>query len=680
MKRANRVITILIFAFLYIPMLVLIVGSFNTGKDLTRFEGFTLGQYAALLRDPDLLRLLGNSLLIAILSTSFSVVFGTVAAVGVHNLKPRLRKVALGLTNIPMTNPDIVTGVSLSLLFIFVGSQMLQQRESLTFWTLLIAHITFSLPYVILNVMPKLHQMDNSLTDAAMDLGCTPAQSFFKVTLPEIMPGIVSGGIMAFTMSLDDFVISYFVTGMDFVTLPVEIYTYTKKPIHPKIYAMFTLLFLLIFVLMVTMNLLQLSADKKKKQTRVKTVSPTMRVLRRVCAAVLIVCVLGGCLFLMLQPKGQSVTLNVYNWGMNIADGTDGTLDIIAAFEEKYPHIRVQYATYDSNEVMYSKLKNGGITVDVVIPSDYMIARMIDEGMLLELDFDNIPNFEYVDEEFKYNDFDPENKYSVPYTWGTVGILYNTKYVDEADVTGWELLWNEDYTDKILMIDNSRDAFGIAQYLLGYDVNTTDKDALAACAQKLSQQKPVLQQYVMDQIYSIMQNEEAWIAPYYAGDSMLMMEENENLAFYLPVDQGFNLFIDAMCIPTCCREKEAAELFINFLCDPEISGANMDYICYASPISEAREHMEDYLAESEVIYPSSEVLAAGTNYQFLPGEISRYVENLFMGVRGSVSEGNDNFGLILTLVLVAMVVASPVFRLVQRLRKKSGKKHAKTED
>ena len=677
MKRTNRIFTIVIFAFLYIPMLVLIAASFNTGKDMTRFEGFTLGQYAALFQDPDLLRLLGNSLLIAILSTGFSIVFGTVAAVGVHSLNPKLRKAALSLTNIPMTNPDIVTGVSLSLLFIFVGSQLFRQRESLTFWTLLIAHITFSLPYVILNVMPKLHQMDNSLVDAAMDLGCTPVQSFFKVTLPEILPGIVSGGIMAFTMSLDDFVISYFVTGMDFVTLPVEIYTYTKKPIHPKVYAMFTLLFLLIFVLMVTMNLLQLRSEKQKKQMRVKPVSPAMRRLRTVLAIVLVVCILGGCVFLIAQPKSQNITLNVYNWGMNIADGTDGTLDIIAAFEEKYPHIRVQYATYESNEVMYSKLKNGGITVDVIIPSDYMIARMIDEGMLLELNKANIPNWDNIDPQFRNNDFDPEDKYSVPYTWGTVGILYNTKFVDPEDVTGWELLWNEKYTDKILMIDNSRDAFGIAQYLLGYSVNTTDKAELQACADKLAEQKPVIQQYVMDQIYSIMQNEEAWIAPYYAGDSMLMMEENENLDFYLPVDQGFNLFIDAMCIPTCCREKEAAELFINFLCEPSISGANMDYICYASPISEARGYMEEYLAESEVIYPPEEVQAAGTAYQFLPGEISRHVEGLFMSVRGSVGEGSDNFGLILTIVLVAVMVLPTGIRLVRKVYKKAKKKATK---
>ncbi|MBR5529780.1 MAG: ABC transporter permease, partial [Oscillospiraceae bacterium] len=210
----------------------------------------------------------GNSLIISVLSSAIATVFGTVSAVGIHSLKPRMRKTVMGLTNIPMTNPDIVTGISLSLLFVFVGTKMLGQRNALTFWTLLIAHITFNLPYVILNVMPKLQQMDRSLQDAAMDLGCTPFQSFMKVTIPEIMPGVISGAIMAFTMSLDDFVISYFVTGLDFITLPVEIYNYTKKQLQPKIYAMFTMLFLLIFVLMVVMNLLQIRQDKQKAARR----------------------------------------------------------------------------------------------------------------------------------------------------------------------------------------------------------------------------------------------------------------------------------------------------------------------------------------------------------------------------------------------------------------------------
>ena len=635
MRKTNRFLTILMFIFLYLPMAVLVVASFNTGKNITQFEGFTLQQYVRLFQDDKLLGLLGNSLLIAVLSSLIATVFGTLSAVGINNLSPKMRNFVMGLTNIPMTNPDIVTGVSLSLLFVFVGSNLLGHKESLNFWTLLIAHVTFSLPYVILNVMPKLRQMDSSLTDAAMDLGCTPAQAFFKVTLPEIMPGILAGGIMAFTMSLDDFVISYFVTGTGFITLPVEIYSYTRKPIQPKVYAMFTLLFGLIFILMLTMNLLQIRADKRRTESRARVESKQTKLVKRLVAAVCILAlIIGGC-SLVFSARQETITLNVYNWGMNIADGSDDTLDIIAAFQEAYPHIKVNYSTYDSNETLYTKLSNGGITVDVIIPSDYMIARMINEDMLLELDFDNIPNYQYIDENFKNTAYDPENKYSVPYTWGTVGIIYNTKYVDEADVTGWELLWNEKYAGKILMFDNSRDAFGIAQFLLGYDINTTDKNELQACAEKLKEQKPLVQQYVMDQIYSAMENEEAYIGVYYAGDCMLMMENNENLAFYLPQDQGFNLFIDAMCIPACAQEKEAAELFINFLCEPEISGANMDYICYGSPLSAAKEFMEPYLAESEVVYPAQEVLDKGTSYLFLPEHVSRYVESLFMEVRNS---------------------------------------------
>ena len=589
-----------------------------------------------LFQDEHLLNLLRNSIVVSVVSTFVATCFGTVAAIGIHNLKPKLRKVVMSLTNIPMTNPDIVTGVSLSLLFVFVGSRMLGQRDALTFWTLLIAHITFNLPYVILNVMPKLQQMDNSLTDAAMDLGCTPLQAFFKVTLHEIMPGVIAGAIMAFTMSLDDFVISYFVSGLDYVTLPVEIYSYTKKPIQPKIYAMFTLLFGLIFVLMLTMSLIQIRADRKKGQRRSKADSKGMRQFKRVCAGVCAALLLLGLGYIFLMPHAQEqITLNVYNWGQYIADGSDGSMEVIKEFEKRYPHIKVNYSTYDSNEIMYSKLANGGITVDLIFPSDYMIARMISEDMLLPLDFDNIPNYQYIDENFRNTAYDPENTYSVPYTWGTVGILYNTKYVEEEDITGWELLWNEKYAGKILTFGNSRDAFGIAQFMLGYDLNTTDKAELDHCAQLLKQQKPVLQQYVMDEIFAIMQNEEAWIAPYYAGDCLTMMGENENLDFYLPEDQGFNIFIDAMCIPTCAKEKEAAELLINFLCEPEIAGANMDWICYGTPLSAAKEFIDPETVADPVTYPNEESLVNGSSFAYLPEEISRYMESLFMDVRNS---------------------------------------------
>ena len=267
MKHFNRTVTVLVFIFLYIPMIVLGVASFNSGTDIASFKGFTLGQYVNLFRDRSLLALLGNSLVIAVLSTLIATVMGTMAAVGIHNMNGRLRRAVMALTDIPMTNPDIVTGVALALLFAFTGT-MLRINSILGFWTLLIAHVTFNLPYVILNVMPKLKQMDRDLVEAALDLGCTPFQAFYKVVIHEIMPGILAGALMAFTMSLDDFVISYFVTGSSFITLPVEIYNYTKKPIQPKIYALFTLMFLVILVLMVTMNLLQLRGSKNARHER----------------------------------------------------------------------------------------------------------------------------------------------------------------------------------------------------------------------------------------------------------------------------------------------------------------------------------------------------------------------------------------------------------------------------
>lgn len=355
--------------------------------------------------------------------------------------------------------------------------------------------------------------------------------------------------------------------------------------------------------------------------------------MKKMIALVLCMVLTLGCFAGVASAKGDKVTLYVYNWGQYIAEGDDDSIDVIAAFEEAYPNIKVKYSTYDSNESMYAKLSGGGITVDVIIPSDYMIGRMRQEGMLQELNYDNIPNAQYIDPSFRGMAYDPEDKYSVPYTWGTVGIIYNTKYVDEADVTGWELLWNEKYADKILMFDNSRDAFGIAEYLLGYDVNTTDEAELKACADKLAEQKPVVQQYVMDQIFDAMENEEAWIAPYYAGDYLTMVEENEDLAFYRPAHQGYNVFIDAMCIPTCAQEKEAAELFINFMCSPEISAANLDFIGYSVPASESKQYMDEEVVNDPVSYPDAEELRNATSFDYLPEEVSRKMESLFMTVR-----------------------------------------------
>lgn len=357
--------------------------------------------------------------------------------------------------------------------------------------------------------------------------------------------------------------------------------------------------------------------------------------IKKVVSAILVLALAVG--MLAFSGCGEEKTkLHVYNWGVNIADGTDDYIDVIKLFEEEYPNIDVVYDTYDTNESLYTRLAGGGVSYDVIIPSDYMIARMIREGMLQKLDFDNIPNYDLVDDTFKNQAYDPNNEYSVPYTWGTVGIIYNTKYVDEADIGGWDLLWNEKYADRIVMVDNSRDAFAIAEAMLGYSLNTEDPDELQAAADLLREQLPVLQSYQMDDMYNLMENEEAWIAPYYAGDAMMMIDNNPDLAFYLPEDQTFNVFIDAMCIPTCAEHKEEAELFINFLTSPEISGGNMDYIGYGTPVSAAKEYMDPEMANNPVAYPDADTLARGEAFVALSDDAQQLMDNLFNEVKAGL--------------------------------------------
>ena len=330
--------------------------------------------------------------------------------------------------------------------------------------------------------------------------------------------------------------------------------------------------------------------------------------------------------------QGQNLTLNVYNWGEYISNGSDDSVDVVAAFE-KLTGIKVNYTTFDSNESMYAKLKSGAADYDVVIPSDYMVAKMIAEGMLKPLNYDNIPNFKKINQEYVDPDYDPQNAYTVPYMLCTTGIIYNTKYVEEP--TGWDVLWDERYAGKILMFNNSRDAFGIAESILGYSLNTEDEAELQACADLLAEQKPLVQQYVMDEIFNLMANEEAWVAPYYAGDFLTMAGDNENLAWYLPEDQGFNVFIDAMCIPTSCEHKEEAETFINFLCDPEISGKNMSWIGYGTPETAAKEFLPAEMAENEVSYPDTEILEHGESFLFLTDATNQLMDSLWLEAKSS---------------------------------------------
>jgi len=366
-----------------------------------------------------------------------------------------------------------------------------------------------------------------------------------------------------------------------------------------------------------------------------------------------------------LSAKAAPNSINVYNWGQYISDGSDGYIDVNRAFTEA-TGIEVNYMTFDSNESMYTKLKTGGSSYDVIIPSDYMVGRLISEGMLMEINFDNIPNYRYVDEAYKNTAYDPENRYSIPYTWGSVGVIYNSAYVDEADIGSWDLLWNPRYEGKILMFDNPRDAFAAAELKLGYSINTTDPDEMRAAAYELISQKPVVQSYVMDQIYDKMTRGEAWIAPYYAGDYLMMVEENEDLRFYHP-EEGFNLFIDAFCIPTCATNKEGAEAYINFLLSPEICGQNLEYLGYSTPCSESKNYMDPEVAASGIAYPPEEVVLRGQSFLALDTETTQLMDSLWLEVK---TDGNHDYAPIIGIsTVIGLVAAFTILRSVKRKRR-----------
>lgn len=364
------------------------------------------------------------------------------------------------------------------------------------------------------------------------------------------------------------------------------------------------------------------------------------KTLSLLLAALIFALLLSGC------GSSDQLTLNVYNWGEYISDGSEDSFDTIREFEKWYEanygqKLKVNYDTYASNEDMYNKISSGAVSYDVIIPSDYMIARMKDEGMLLPLDFDNIPNYQYIDESFRGLYYDPDNQYTVPYTYGMVGIIYNANIVDEADAQGWDLMWNSKYAGNILQFNNSRDAFGTAQYKLGLDVNDTDQAKWDAALVELKTQAPLVKSYVMDEVYNMMESGEAAIAPYYAGDYFTMLDaqaDNVDLRFYYP--DPTNFFVDAMCIPSCCQNKELAEIFINYMLSAEPAIANAEYIYYATPNSlvyEDEGYLEDIGEEAAaILYPAVEDFSASYNqYAFrnLDSETLDYVNTLWENLK-----------------------------------------------
>ena len=580
--------------------------SFNNTKTRSRWGGFTGKWYVSLFQNKEIMNALYTTLIIALLSALIATLIGTLAALGMQVMRSRTRTLFMGITNIPMLNADIVTGVSLMLLFIAF-------RLTLGFKTILLAHITFNIPYVILSVMPKLKQTNKRTYEAALDLGASPLYAFVKVVLPDIMPGIFSGFLLAFTMSLDDFVITHFTKGPGVDTLSTKIYSEVRKGIKPEKYALSTLMFVTVLILLILINLSP--ADKRKKNVPVRFGRARkigrffFQKLIPVAMAVLIV--IGGFIYGQKDGTSKNGQVIVYNWGEYIDP------EIIDLFEEE-TGIDVIYEEFETNEIMYPKIQSGAIAYDVVCPSDYMIQRMIENDLLAEINYDHIPNLKYIGDNYMKmsRQFDPENKYSVPYLWGTVGILYNKKMVDKP-VDSWGILWDKKYEDSILMQDSVRDAFAVALKYLGYSLNSTDLDELEAAKNLLIEQKPLVQAYVIDQVRDKMIGGEAALGVIYSGEALYCQQENPDLDYVIP-KEGTNIWIDSWVIPKNAKNVENAEAFINFLCRPDIAKMNFDYITYSIPNTAGRDLIEDEsLRNSPIAFPDDSKLENCETFRFL---------------------------------------------------------------
>lgn len=620
-KSLQKLYLALIFIILYAPIVTLMILSFNQSKTRSKWGGFTLKWYKELFQNEQIMSAFYTTLIIAFLSAAAATVIGTAAAIAIQGMKSRWRTLYMGVTNIPMMNAEIVMGVSLMLLFIAC-------RMTLGFGTILIAHITFNIPYVILSVAPKLKQTNRHVYEAALDLGASPLNAFFKVVFPDIVPGVLSGFMLAFTMSLDDFVITHFTKGPGIDTLSTKIYTEVRKGIKPEIYALSTIMFVTVLVLLILINYSPEEKEETRKK-RVKKPSKVKKVLfRRVIPAVICaVFVFGGFYYAQESNMMNSEKVVVYNWGEYLDP------EVLTMFEEE-TGIDVVYEEFETNEILYPKISSGAIAYDVICPSDYMIQRMIENGLLAEINFDNIPNVKNIGKDYieQSRQFDPENKYSVPYCWGTVGILYNKTMVDEP-ITSWSVLWDEKYKDNILMQDSVRDAFGVTLKYLGYSLNSTDLDELTEARDLLIKQKPLVQAYVSDQVRDKMIGNEAAIGVIYSGEAIYTQMENPDLEYVIP-EEGSNIWIDSWVIPKNAENKENAEKFINFLCRPEIALMNFEYITYSTPNIEARKLIEDEaIRNSEIAFPDLSKYDNLETFQYLGTEADQTYGELWNQVK-----------------------------------------------
>lgn len=564
----------LLLVFFYAPILFMIIFSFNSSKSLTHFTGFSLRWYEAMLKNHSMMESLYITIIIALLATIISTIIGTITAIGLSKSKKVLRAFVSQVNDFPIMNPEIVTAIGLMLLFITF------QIEK-GFVTLLLAHIAFCIPYVILSIMPKIKSLDPNLADAAMDLGATPWQALVKVIVPQIMPGIVSGALIAFTMSFDDFVISYFVTGQGVKNLSIMVYTMSKR-INPSVNAISTLVVLLITITLTIVNVLPMI---RKKTSLSKQNKPWKWAVAGVVVVGLVASLFGLNKSAGSQPyAGQ--TLHVYNWGEYTGE------NIISGFEE-LTGAKVIMDNFDSNEQMYIKVANGD-AYDVLVPSDYMIQRMMQEDMLQKLEPETRKEcLSELMEAIKGLPYDPKNEYSIPYFWGTVGIVYDKTKVSEEDLEneGWNIFLDQKYKGDIYLYDSERDSFMMALKALGYSMNTTSADELNAAYNWLIQCVQTMDpEIVTDEIIDNMAQARKALGLIYSGDAAYVMSENENMGFYMP-KSGTNLWSDAMVIPKNAKNPKLANEFIRYITSYDAAMDNSSYVGYTSPNKEVMEEL-----------------------------------------------------------------------------------------
>lgn len=566
-RRIGKILMVLSVVFFYLPILYMIIFSFNDGKSLTSFTGFSLRWYRHMLDSSDMMEALSTTFSVAVLATIISTIVGTISAIGISKSKKVVRDLMDQVNNLPLMNPEIVTAIGFMLLFITF-------RVEKGYVTMLLAHIAFCIPYVMLSVMPKIRSLDPNLADAAMDLGATPWQALTKVIVPQITPGIVSGALIAFTMSVDDFIISYFVTGRGVKNLSIMVYTMSKR-VNPSINAISTLVVVIITIVLLVINIMPMLASKRKKTDVVRRRRMWIPVTAVCAALVAVICVaqFGGA---QNKRPFEGQTLRIYNWGEYVGE------HIIQDFE-KETGAKVMLENFDSNEQMYIKVANKE-AYDILVPSDYMIERLISEGYLQKLDKSKLTCMDKLNKAVKGLPYDPKNEYSVPYFWGTVGIVYDKTKVSEEDLKkeGYNIFLDQKYKGDIYLYDSERDSFMMALKSLGYSMNTSDQGEIDKAYQWLLKcvgtMKPEI---VTDEIIDNMAQARKALGLIYSGDATYVMTENPKMGYYLP-DSGTNQWSDAMVIPKNAKNVDLAYAFINYASDYDGAYDNSSYVGYTS--------------------------------------------------------------------------------------------------